>query len=127
MSGEATSARSSRRAIAVSAAASTGSPTPTARAASSCSTPGAARARSSSAAAACLPAGIVAVRGRFQIGDSVSCVDEHGRELARGLAAYPADAVERIKGCATRDIERVLGYSNGGEVIHRDDLVVLDR
>jgi len=73
-----------------------------------------------------LPAGVVDVKGRFQIGDAVSCVDESGRELARGLAAYPAEAVEAIKGIATREIERVLGYSNGGEVIHRDDLVVLD-
>ncbi|MCA9512261.1 MAG: glutamate 5-kinase [Myxococcota bacterium] len=74
-----------------------------------------------------LPAGVVAVRGRFQMGDAVSCVDETGRELARGLAAYPSDAVAAIAGRATREIERVLGYSNGGEVIHRDDLVVLDR
>lgn len=73
-----------------------------------------------------LPAGVVAVRGRFQIGDAVSCVDEKGRELARGLAAYPSDAVAAILGAGTRDIKRVLGYSNGGEVIHRDDLVVLD-
>jgi glutamate 5-kinase len=73
-----------------------------------------------------LPAGIVEVRGRFQIGDAVCCLDESGRELARGLAAYPSDAVEALKGCGTREIERVLGYSNGSEVIHRDDLVVLD-
>jgi glutamate 5-kinase len=74
-----------------------------------------------------LPAGVVAVTGEFRIGDAVSCVDESGRELARGLAAYPSEAVAAIKGIATREIERVLGYSNGGEVIHRDDLVVLDR
>jgi glutamate 5-kinase len=74
-----------------------------------------------------LPAGVIAVRGRFGMGDSVACVDEKGRELARGLAAYPSEAIEQILGRATRDIERVLGYSNGGEVIHRDDLVVLER
>jgi len=74
-----------------------------------------------------LPAGVVAVEGSFQIGDAVSCVDESGHELARGLCAYPAEAVAAIKGIGTREIERVLGYSNGGEVIHRDDLVVLER
>jgi glutamate 5-kinase len=73
-----------------------------------------------------LPAGVVEVRGRFQIGDAIACLDESGQELARGLAAYPSDAVEAIKGRGTREIERVLGYSNGREVIHRDDLVVLD-
>jgi len=74
-----------------------------------------------------LPAGIVEVRGRFRVGDSVSCVTETGTELARGLTAYASDEVERIKGIVTGKIVAVLGYSNGNEVIHRDDLVVLER
>jgi glutamate 5-kinase len=74
-----------------------------------------------------LPAGVVDVQGSFQIGDAVSCVDESGHELARGLTAYTAEALVAIKGVATREIERVLGYSNGSEVIHRDDLVVMER
>jgi glutamate 5-kinase len=74
-----------------------------------------------------LPAGIVEVRGRFHIGDAVSCRTSEGEELARGLAAYGSDEVERIKGLGTSEIARVLGYSNGNEVVHRDDLVVLDR
>jgi len=72
-----------------------------------------------------LPAGIVEVRGGFRIGDSVACIDARGTELARGLVAYSSEDVGRIKGRATREIARVLGYSNGDEVIHRDDLVVL--
>ena len=74
-----------------------------------------------------LPAGIVAVRGKFQVGDSVACIDHKGREIARGLAAYGADEVVRIQGAATQQIARVLGYSNGSAVIHRDDLVLLSR
>jgi len=73
-----------------------------------------------------LPAGIRAVRGRFRVGDAVACVDEAGRELARGLVAYSADEVERIRGLSTRKIAQVLGYSNGDAVLHRDHLVVLD-
>jgi glutamate 5-kinase len=72
-----------------------------------------------------LPAGIVSVEGRFGIGDAVACADEQGAEFARGLAAYAAEDVRRIKGLATSQIGRVLGYSNGDEVIHRDDLVLL--
>lgn len=71
-----------------------------------------------------LPAGIVAVEGDFRIGDPVSCFDELGRELARGLVTYAADDVKRIMGRPTRDITPVLGYSNGNEIIHRDDLVL---
>ena len=74
-----------------------------------------------------LPAGIVEVRGRFGIGDAVACVDGQGREIARGLAAYGAEEVTRIRGLETRKIAKVLGYSNGNAVVHRDDLVLVDR
>lgn len=73
-----------------------------------------------------LPAGIVEVRGSFGIGDPIACVGPEGDELARGLTAYAADEVARIKGLSTHEIEQVLGYSNGDEVIHRDDLVILE-
>ncbi len=66
------------------------------------------------------------MRGRFGMGDAVSCVDLRGREVARGLASYGADDVARIKGRPTRDIPALLGFSNGDEVIHRDDLVLLE-
>jgi glutamate 5-kinase len=72
-----------------------------------------------------LPAGIVSVEGRFGIGDAVACADERGVEFARGLSAYAAEDVRRIQGLATSQIGQVLGYSNGDEVIHRDDLVLL--
>jgi glutamate 5-kinase len=72
-----------------------------------------------------LPAGITAVAGEFGIGDPVRCTDPDGREVARGLVAYSAKEVARIRGLSTRQIEAVLGYSNGSEVIHRDDLVVV--
>jgi len=87
--------------------------------------PGAARALRE-AGRSLLPAGIVAVRGRFSIGDAVVCTDADGQEVARGLAAYASAEVERIKGLSTREIGQVLGYSNGDAVIHRDDLVVLE-
>ena len=46
-------------------------------------------------------------------------------EFARGLATYSAEEVERIKGRPTAQILAVLGFTNGDEVIHRDDLVLL--
>jgi len=72
-----------------------------------------------------LAAGVVEVRGRFGIGDTVSCVDRQGAEVARGLASYGASEVEKLKGRSTREIAAVLGYFNGDAVIHRDDLVVV--
>jgi glutamate 5-kinase len=72
-----------------------------------------------------LPAGIAEVRGRFRIGDAVDCLGPDGDVLARGLVAYTADEIRRIVGQPTRKIPEVLGYSNGNEVIHRDNLVIL--
>jgi glutamate 5-kinase len=72
-----------------------------------------------------LAAGIAEVRGEFGIGDAVTCVDAGGSELARGLVAYSADEIRRVARLPARRIPQVLGYSNGDEVIHRDDLVLL--
>jgi glutamate 5-kinase len=71
-----------------------------------------------------LPAGIAEVRGSFGIGDPIACVAADGREIARGLVAYSSNDIRRIAGQATAKIRQVLGYSNGDEVIHRDDLVL---
>ena len=73
-----------------------------------------------------LPAGVTEVRGKFGIGDSVTCVDARGREVARGLVAYTSEAVARVAGLSTRKIVQVLGYSNGAAIVHRDDLVLLE-
>ncbi len=72
-----------------------------------------------------LAAGIVAVHGKFEMGDIVSLVTEDGTEFARGLAAYSATDVARIAGLRSSDIEGSLGYKYVGEVIHRDDLALL--
>jgi glutamate 5-kinase len=72
-----------------------------------------------------LPTGIREVRGRFAAGEAVSVLDPDGREIARGLASYSSEDVEKIRGKRSSDIAAVLGYKYLDEVIHRDDLVVL--
>ncbi|HEX6102936.1 MAG TPA: glutamate 5-kinase [Alphaproteobacteria bacterium] len=71
-----------------------------------------------------LPAGVVAVAGRFERGDLVRVLNRAGAELARGLAAYSAADARRIAGHKSREIEALLGYRGRDEMIHRDDLVV---
>jgi glutamate 5-kinase len=72
-----------------------------------------------------LPAGIQEVRGKFGMGDPVSVLGPRGTVLARGLVAYSSDEIRRIAKLPAREIRPVLGYSNGDEVIHRDDLVLV--
>ena len=72
-----------------------------------------------------LPAGIYQVVSDFQSGSTISVIDKEGHELARGLVHYTAAELEKIKGCKSSDIEGILGHKNYDEVIHRDDLVIL--
>jgi glutamate 5-kinase len=66
------------------------------------------------------------VEGQFGVGDPVDIAVDAGRPFARGLAGYGADEVRRIAGLKTSEIERALGYKYLDEVVHRDDLVVLE-
>jgi glutamate 5-kinase len=71
-----------------------------------------------------LPAGVKAVEGEFQKGDTVLVRDEGGQAVARGLAAYSAEDARRIIGRKSGDFESLLGYRGRDEIIHRDDLVL---
>ena len=71
-----------------------------------------------------LPSGVTEVRGQFGKGDPVSVLDGTGREVARGLAGYDAEAARRIRGLRSDAIEAVLGYGDRPELIHRNDLVL---
>ena len=73
-----------------------------------------------------LPVGVVAVDGRFRRGDAVSIKGSSGHELGRGLAADDSDDAQVIRGQRSQDIERLLGYRGRDEIIHRDNLVLLD-
>lgn len=73
-----------------------------------------------------LPSGIIEVSGNFEFGDVVRCVDENNREFARGLTNYSSEEVELIKGKQTDQIESLLGYMYYDEVIHRDNLVIME-
>ena len=72
-----------------------------------------------------LPAGIVNVKGPFDRGDSVNIVGPEGKAVACGVANYSASDLERIKGCRSAEITRILGYHFGDEVIHRNNVVML--
>ncbi|MFQ5971981.1 MAG: glutamate 5-kinase [Alphaproteobacteria bacterium] len=84
--------------------------------------PGAARALA--AGKSLLPAGVTAIRGHFQRGDTVVVRTPDGRELARGLVAYSSEDARLIKGHKSNEIEALLGYRGREEMIHRDDLVL---
>lgn len=73
-----------------------------------------------------LPAGIQRVEGHFNFSDTVSCFTENGVEFARGLINYNSTETTKLAGKQTQDIEKILGYHDYDEIIHRDNLVLLN-
>jgi glutamate 5-kinase len=73
-----------------------------------------------------LPAGVVQVTGRFERGDLVLVRDTGGRILARGLSAYDSAEAARIIGLRSSMIEQVLGYRGREELVHRNDLAMVE-
>jgi glutamate 5-kinase len=71
-----------------------------------------------------LPSGVTQVEGDFDLGDAVTCVDETGNAIAKGLVNYSAAEIRRIMGLKSTKIEQVLGYKDYDEIIHRDNLAV---
>jgi glutamate 5-kinase len=55
----------------------------------------------------------------------VGCLDPAGREIARGLVNYSATETRRIMRRPSTEIESILGYMDGPELIHRNNLVLL--
>ncbi len=72
-----------------------------------------------------LPVGVKEVQGNFLRGEVVTCVDDNGTEVARGLVNYNAEEASRIIGQASDKIESILGYVDEAELIHRDNMALV--
>ncbi|MES2073093.1 MAG: glutamate 5-kinase [Pseudomonadota bacterium] len=72
-----------------------------------------------------LPIGVLEVRGEFGRGEVVTCYNEAGLAIARGLSNYSGAEARRIKRHPSAEIESILGFVEEPELIHRDNLVLL--
>jgi len=72
-----------------------------------------------------LAAGVTDVKGTFERGDPVRVLGPKGAEIARGLIAYSSAEAQKIKGRQSRDFEKLIGYGEREEIIHRDDLALV--
>ena len=72
-----------------------------------------------------LPIGVLEVVGRFSRGDVVACIAPDGREIARGIVNYASGDAHRIAGRPSSEIERLLGFVEEPELIHRTNLLTL--
>ena len=72
-----------------------------------------------------LAAGVTKITGSFNKGENVLIVDQNEKHLAKGLASFNSDEINKIKGKQSKEIEKILGYLSKSEIIHKDDMVML--
>jgi glutamate 5-kinase len=74
-----------------------------------------------------LPIGMVDVEGDFSRGEVIAIRDEHGVEMARGLANYAAAEARLLCKKPSSEFQALLGYTGEPEMVHRDNLVLTAR
>jgi glutamate 5-kinase len=72
-----------------------------------------------------LSVGVISTQGSFERGDIVKVKDINGKDCAVGLANYSAADVQKILGRRSAEIEDILGYTYGDEVIHHNNMTIL--
>jgi len=72
-----------------------------------------------------LPIGVIEVKGEFGRGAVITCIDTDGVPIARGLSNYTSGETRRIMRKPSSEIEAILGFVEGKELIHRDNLVLV--
>lgn len=73
-----------------------------------------------------LAAGVRSSEGTFRYGDAVKiCETPSGDDVARGLVNFSSEQLARIQGKHSREIPAILPSSTASEVIHHDNLVII--
>ncbi|WP_112478256.1 glutamate 5-kinase [Vibrio variabilis] len=72
-----------------------------------------------------LAKGVIKVSGRFARGEVVRVTTNDGALVAKGICGYSDADLAKIAGKHSKEIADTLGYDYGAEVIHRDDMVVI--
>lgn len=72
-----------------------------------------------------LPAGVTGVKDDFERGEPVRILSPDGRAIAVGLTNYASADLAQLCGRQTSEIETLLGYTFGDEIIHHNNMVLL--
>ncbi|MEW6180001.1 MAG: glutamate 5-kinase [Chloroflexota bacterium] len=72
-----------------------------------------------------LPIGITSLKGDFERGDAVEVLCGKAKPVALGITNYSARDLLKLIGHQSAQIEAILGYTYGDEVIHRNNLVMI--
>ena len=70
------------------------------------------------------PAGIRSFSGTFYRGDTIRIMDTGGHEVGVGVTNYSSENLTGLIGKKASQIETILGYTYGDEVIHHDFMIL---
>ncbi|NND89572.1 MAG: glutamate 5-kinase [Granulosicoccus sp.] len=71
-----------------------------------------------------LAVGVRECSGEYSRGELVSCINQSGREIARGLTNYSAADTRKVLGKSSDLFEQLLGFAGEPELVHRDNMIV---
>lgn len=71
-----------------------------------------------------LAGGIINIDGKFAKGDPVDICDKQKQTIARGLVNYNSEAIDKIKGKKSSEIQKICDDKFYEEVIHKDNMVI---
>ncbi|OGO07132.1 MAG: hypothetical protein A2Y92_04875 [Chloroflexi bacterium RBG_13_57_8] len=74
-----------------------------------------------------LAAGIEKAEGKFGRGDIVAIYDKEGTQIGCGITNYNSSDIGIIKGAQSNEIAALLNIDYGPEVVHRNNLALLER
>jgi glutamate 5-kinase len=72
-----------------------------------------------------LPVGICQIEGSFSRGATVRIIDLAGEEIALGMTNYSATDLLQITGHRSEEIEEILGFTEGDEIVHHNNMLLL--
>lgn len=73
-----------------------------------------------------LPVGMVSVHGEFKSGDAIKIFDQVGHLHGVGLSHYNHTDCSRLIKAQSADIPLILGFEGRDEIIHRDNLALME-
>ena len=76
--------------------------------------------------ASLLPVGILSIEGKFKRGDILLIKDSNNNEIAYGITNYNFEDSLKLKGKDSNKIDEIIEINYGTEMIHRDNLVLLE-
>lgn len=75
--------------------------------------------------ASLLAVGVKKASHSFERGAIVKIISEEGKLFAVGITNYSSSEIQKLFGAKSNQIESLLGYSYGPEIVHRDNMTLL--